>query len=352
MDLASEMSRPPESDLPVVLVVDDEEAILLAVRRQLRRSGVEILQAVSPAEAIAVLNEREVAVLISDYMMPGMNGIELLAMVRRRWPRTVGIMMTACEDIRIAADAVNRGLVKAFITKPWNSDDLRRSVADCVQTHRNRLEGRSVEIEKMAREIAVQARAGAFALARAVDARDPNTHQHSEKVALYAEQVGKAMGLPDGLLEDLRIGGLLHDLGKIGVPDQVLLKPGRLDDAEFDLIRRHPRIGASIVEPMGFSEDIRAIIRHHHESHDGRGYPDGLAGGEIALPARIVHVVDAFEAMTADRVYRKACSLDYVRDELRKHRGTQFDPQVADVFLAELDAGRIPGFGLAGRATG
>ncbi len=335
-------------DDPIVLIVDDEEAILLAVRRQLRRSKVKVVAAISPSEAISVLSQQDVAVMISDYMMPGMNGLELLALVRRRWPKVVGIMMTACDDIRVAADAVNRNLVKAFITKPWDSEVLRRSVEDGVRNHKVLMDGGGDDAggsQALAREIELQATSAAFALARAVDARDEYTHRHSEKVALYAVALGKAMGLPDLVLEDLRIGGLLHDLGKIGVPDQILLKPGKLTDEEYAVIKRHPQVGASIVEPMKFSENIHGIIRHHHENYDGTGYPDGLGGGEILLPARIVHLVDAYEAMTSNRVYRDACDSEYIRKEFLRCRASQFDPQVTDAFVVELEAGRIEAAG-------
>ncbi len=145
--------------------------------------------------------------------------------------------------------------------------------------------------------------------------------------------LGQAMGLNQTDLEVIRIGGLLHDLGKIGVPDEVLLKAGALTDKEFRFIKMHPIIGVSITEPIDFPWNITAIVRQHHENHDGSGYPTGIGGDEIVLAARIIHAVDAYEAMAADRVYRKALSLEAIENEFVSCRGTQFDPEVTDVFL-------------------
>ena len=322
---------------PLILVVDDDMGILKAVERTLRKSPVTVILANSSKEAINILSEKNIAVVISDYMMPGMNGLELLSLIRQRWPKSVGIMMTACEDIRVAADAVNRHLVNSFITKPWETAALRRSVLDAVKAYNQKAEAPE-EDTAMFSEIEQQASAAAFSLARAVDARDRYTHRHSERVSAYAQSLGRALGLSENLVEDLRIGGLLHDLGKIGVPDGVLLKPGRLTDEEYQAIKRHPTIGASIIEPISFSENIRDIIRYHHENHDGTGYPDRLIGNEIPLLARVIHVIDAYEAMSANRVYRGARDSEWIVGEFLRCRGSQFNPDITDVFLNELAA--------------
>jgi putative nucleotidyltransferase with HDIG domain len=336
-----EPNAPSSETLPIVVVVDDDPGILRAVERTLRRSQVDIMLANGPTEAMSILEQHQVAVVISDYMMPGMDGLEMLSLIRKRWPEIVGIMMTACEDIRVAADAVNRHLVNSFITKPWETAALRQSILEAVEAHQKRLESTDEIDQNLGAEIQQQATAAAFSLARAVDARDPYTHRHSEKVAAYAQVVGRAMHLPEDTIEDIRIGGLLHDLGKIGVSDGILLKPNRLTDEEYQIIKRHPTIGASIVEPINFSETIQQIIRHHHENHNGTGYPDGLKEDQIDLPARIVHVVDAFEAMSANRVYRGARDLDWIVEEFNRCSGTQFNPEIIQVFLEELQKGTI-----------
>jgi putative nucleotidyltransferase with HDIG domain len=276
--------------------------------------------------------------------MPGMTGLELLSLVRRSWPKTVGILMTACKDVGLAAEAINRSLVQYYIPKPWDNRAFLGLVGEAADLNRQRglKPGNSTGDTGMLGYLREQSGRAAFSLARAVDARDRYTHRHSENVAELALVVGRAMGLSDNELEELRVGGLLHDVGKIGISDEVLRKPGKLTRREFDAIRLHPEIGASIVEPVGFVWDIAAIVHQHHEDHDGAGYPRGLLGDNIVLPARIIHVADAYEAMAADRVYRPARSLDSIKKELMRCRGTQFDPVVGDIFLEQLQKGVIP----------
>jgi len=330
--------------LNAVLVVDDEPSVVRAVERLLSGGKYEVLTAAGPVEAISKLRQREVAVLISDQVMPAMTGLELLALVRRSWPETVGIMMTACRDVGLAAEAINRSLVQYYVPKPWDNRAFLGLVGEAADLHlqRKRRTGPKQEETGLLKQLKEQSGRAAFSLARAVDARDRYTHRHSENVAELALVVGRAMGLSDNELEELRVGGLLHDVGKIGISDEVLRKPGKLTPREFDAIRLHPEIGASIVEPIGFVWDIAGIIWQHHEDHDGAGYPRGLMGDNIVLPARIIHVADAYEAMAADRVYRSARSLDSIKKELMRCRGTQFDPVVGDIFLEQLQKGVIP----------
>ena len=171
------------------------------------------------------------------------------------------------------------------------------------------------------------------ALALALDAKDPFTLGHSERVAEYAVEIARQMKLPPGEVEMLRYAGVLHDIGKIGISDAVLNKVGRLTDAEFRLIQSHTTIGARVVKPVGFLRGVSQVIRHHHERYDGRGYPDGLKGEEIPLAARILSVADAFDAMTYDRVYRTGMSVEDAVKELVRGKGTQFDPNIVDVFV-------------------
>jgi putative two-component system response regulator len=328
-----------------VLIVDDDQGVLHAVRRLLGKTGYEVLIAGSPMEAVSVMQRQEVAVVISDHMMPGMSGIELLTLVRQNWPATVGIMMTACGDIKVAADVVNNRLVNYFINKPWDSKLFITLVKEAVEVHRALVNnpGGAFQVDAtLLRNIREQASKAAFSLARAVDARDRYTHRHSENVSALSVNLGRALGLDDAAIEELRMGGLLHDVGKIGVSDNILLKPSRLTEDEYKAIKTHPVIGVSIIEPIRFPWNIEAIIRQHHENHDGSGYPDGLQGDEIFIPARVIHVVDAYEAMSSDRVYRKARPLEWIEAEIARCRGTQFDPNVIDVFLIELRAGRLP----------
>ncbi len=342
VEAADEGADALQAGRPIVLVVDDEIGILTAIRRCLRSIPAEVVTAESAGEAIAFLHDNPVAVVVSDHMMPGMTGLELLALVRQNWPRTLGIMMTASGDIQLAADAVNRRLVRAFLTKPWTVDALRVAIREALEAWQAAGPDAGEGLRNgLAEAVRQQATRAVLALARAMDARDRYTRNHSERVAGLAVALGRAFMLPPQTLEALRVGGLLHDVGKIGVGDAVLLKPARLSAEEFEAIRRHPGTGASIVEPLGLAEEVVAVIRQHHENHDGTGYPDGLAGDQIHLLARLVHVVDAYEAMRANRVYRTAREPEWIRAELLRCRGTQFEPHLLDLFLAELEAGRI-----------
>ena len=182
-----------------------------------------------------------------------------------------------------------------------------------------------------------------FALAAAVDARDRYTAQHSQRLAEYSQLIAKELGFSRSELESLRIAALLHDVGKIGIRDAVLLKPGRLTDDEFAEMKQHPEIGHRILQGAVDSQ-ILAIVRHHHERFDGTGYPDGLKGDEIPIGARCLLVADAFDAMTSHRIYRKALPMERVIDELRRHSGTQFDPEIVKVFLSILEEGKLAPF--------
>jgi putative nucleotidyltransferase with HDIG domain len=174
------------------------------------------------------------------------------------------------------------------------------------------------------------------ALAVAVDAKDPYTHGHSQRVAAYAVRVARQLGLDERLMPQIEMGGLLHDVGKIGVPDHVLLKPGKLDDAEFAMIKRHTEIGHEILRPVGFEPLVTDIVRHHHERMNGRGYPDGLNGESIPLVARIVCVCDAYDTMTSERAYQRSRGHEGAVAELRKWAGEQFDVVCVEALAAAV----------------
>jgi len=325
-----------------ILAVDDDDCILRVVEDLLGTRYDKVFSTTSPLEAISILQKNRTSVIICDQMMPGMKGIDLLALVRKRWPRMVTILLTACNDMHVVEEALDQGLIDYFVTKPWNTNRFLRIVGEAVDKYEKRKDRDRQELPSATMLNGDgHARGAVFALSRAVDARDCYTRRHSENVATYSVAIAKVMGLEDDTCELLRIGGLLHDIGKIGIPDGILLKKGRLEAAEFDTIRTHPSIGLAIIEPIGFPKEVNAIVKQHHENHDGSGYPDGLKMGEISLLARIVHVADAYDAMSTNRVYRKACSDDYIMSEFEKLRGSQFDPDVTDAFIKGLRSGAI-----------
>ncbi len=349
-----------------VLFVDDEVNILKALQRLLRSQEMNVLIASRGDEALSLLEQNDVQVVISDQRMPEMQGVDLLSRVREGWPDVVRMMLTGFTDIDIAVDAINRGEIYRLITKPWNDDELRATIRQAFDHADRKAEIRRLnqvtreqnfKLQDMNRSLEGKVRArtkqlGAKhqelrdayvqtigALANAVDAKDAYTRGHSERVGVYASKIAREMNHEKGFIERVYIAGLLHDVGKIGVRDAVILKPDRLNVEEYEEIKQHPEIGARILEPVDFLADVAPCVRHHHEWFDGsdRGYPMRLRGDEIPLPSRMILVADTVEAMTSDRPYRKALPLEAVLSELNKFSGSQFDPTCVQAFLRLIE---------------
>jgi putative nucleotidyltransferase with HDIG domain len=349
-----------------VLFVDDEVNILKAIQRLLRHEPMTVLTASRPHEAIEILETTDAQVVVSDQRMPGMSGVDLLSTIRERHSGMVRMMLTGYTEMTIAVEAINRGEIYRLITKPWNDDelkatlrqafdhyDLKREIKRLNQVTREQnfklqdmnrnLEGKVRERTKQLAEKNHELRTAYIqtitALAEAIDAKDAYTRGHSERVALYASRIAGKMNLPGEMIERVYFAGLLHDVGKIGVPDAIISKPDRLDRHEYEIIKEHSTIGAKILEPVRFLRQIVPCVRHHHEWFDGsnRGYPDQLLAEEIPLPARVILVADTVEAMTSDRPYRKALPMEAVVEELIKYSGSQFDAPCVDAFLRLLE---------------
>jgi putative nucleotidyltransferase with HDIG domain len=267
----------------------------------------------------------------------------------------VCILVTGHADIQVALSAINRAGVFRFLTKPWAREDLLMSVVQACDHHRivrehgdfSRMLGRrNLELAELNRQLdaEVQRRTSELLLGliNALDLRDTETQGHSRRVALYARRLAEQMRLNATDLRDVERGALLHDIGKIGVSDTILLKPGKLTDEEWVEMRKHSMHGHEILRGIEFLGNARLVVRSHHERFDGKGYPDGLAGARIPIGARIFAVIDTYDAMTSDRPYRKALPASVAREEIVKQSGTQFDPACADAFLGipqpELDA--------------
>ncbi len=349
-----------------VLLVDDEVNILKALQRLLRDEPIEVLTASRSDEALALLQEHTTHVVISDQRMPDMSGVDLLSAVRQRHPEVVRLMLTGNTEIDFAVEAINQGEIYRLITKPWNDEDIKATLRQAIDhydltTEIKRLNrvtreqnfklqdmNRILEAKVAERTQQIAAKnaelATAYiqtirALAEAIDAKDTYTRGHSERVGVYASKIAREMGLHRKMIERVYIAGLLHDVGKIGVPDSIITKPDRLTPEEYEEIKKHPEIGARILEPVEFLHEIVPCVRHHHEWFDGSesGYPSGIMADQIPLPSRVIAVADTVEAMTSNRPYRNALSLDVVVKELRKYSGSQFDPFCVDAFLRVLD---------------
>jgi putative nucleotidyltransferase with HDIG domain len=353
-------------DRHTVLFVDDEVNILKALQRLLRNESMKVLTASRPQEAIELLESSPAQVIVSDQRMPEMSGVDLLASIRERHPDMIRMMLTGYTEMNIAVEAINRGEIYRLITKPWNDDELKATLRQAfdhydlkgeikrlnqVTREQNfKLQDMNRNLEAKVRERTKQLASKhqdlrtAYiqtirALAEAIDAKDAYTRGHSERVAVYSSRLAREMGLRKELIERVYFSGLLHDVGKIGVPDAIITKPDRLTRAEYAEIQKHPEIGAKILEPVEFLRHIVPCVRHHHEWFDGseRGYPDRLRSDKIPLPSRLILVCDTVEAMTSDRPYRKAMPLETVVAELHKFSGSQFDPACVDAFLRLLE---------------
>jgi response regulator RpfG family c-di-GMP phosphodiesterase len=331
-----------------ILVVDDDTLILSALSRILQAEGYEV---VTHSDPLAAAKEEGFQVVLTDFMMPHLNGIELLGRLREKNPRAVRLMLTAAADFRTASDAVNRGEIFRLLGKPWTLAELTSCVRQAVEHHRlveqnERLarevaqkNGELLEINRNLERIVVERTIGLLdGLVSALDYRDTETQWHSRRVSLFSRRLAVEAGLSGRELEVIEQGALLHDIGKIGVSDTILLKPGSLTPEEWTEMRRHPEYGYRMLQKMPYLRDASLVVLQHHERWDGQGYPAGLAGEDIVVGARIFAIVDTMDAITSDRPYRKGRTLQVARDEVRRCAGTQFDPRLAEHFLAIPDS--------------
>ncbi|HVS03662.1 MAG TPA: HD domain-containing phosphohydrolase [Thermoanaerobaculia bacterium] len=326
-----------------MLVVDDEAYIRELLVRYLESEGYDCATAGSVDAALARLDQEPFTLLISDINMPGKSGMELLATVRVNHPHLAVIMVTAVDDRRTAIDALKLGAF-GYVIKPFDMNEISINVANAVerrrlallsQAHQERLEEevrrRTVQIRSREEEIALR-------LVAAAEYRDTDTGAHVRRIGLFSAALGRQLRWPAQMLDDLHVAAMMHDIGKIGVPDSILLKPGSLTAEEFEIIKQHTVIGASILEEshIPMLEMAAEIALSHHERWDGGGYPQGLSGEAIPQTARIVAVVDVYDALIHDRVYRPAWPEENVVALLRSDRGLHFDPQLVDAFLEIL----------------
>jgi response regulator RpfG family c-di-GMP phosphodiesterase len=339
------------SDIPPlsaerVVVVDDDEFILRALERILVGAGFDTRVYTSPEEALSRLEVDRPTVIISDYMMPGMDGIAFLKNARTRLPAAARILCTAAEDFKVALNAVNSGEVYRIIAKPWHQQELIAAVGQASEASRLRRENERLTVEvqrnndrlreinlRLEENVRERTQALLEGLIAALDYRDAETQWHSRRVSLYAKRLAQQLGVDGAELQTIEHGALLHDIGKIGVRDRVLLKPGPLDASEWVEMKRHPELGWALLQRVEYLRPASLVVLQHQEKWDGTGYPFGLRGDAIGVGARVFHVVDALDAITSDRPYRKARGYPEARAEVVRCRGAQFDPRVVDAFL-------------------
>jgi len=340
-------NKPPIGSIDC-LVVDDEPRLRQVLLHLMRSDGFRCYEASNGAEAVELLERQPVTLVMSDMRMPRMDGIELLKQVRARWPDIAFVMITAVADVEVAVSCLSIGAMD-YLTKPFHLEEVRARVRQALDKRRLILENRDYQ-ERLEERVALQARrleqlflAGIQALAEALEVKDPYTRGHSVRVSQYAVVIARALGLDDDVIRQIGLGGHVHDIGKIGVREEVLNKPSALTDTEYEHSMTHPVVGWRILAPLLGDDPIALnVVRSHHERMDGTGVPDGLKGELIPLEARIVAVADAFDAMTSGRPYRLAeKSFDEALQVLSECRGTQFDPHVVEATLQAAQRGEF-----------
>jgi response regulator RpfG family c-di-GMP phosphodiesterase len=332
-----------------VLIVDDDAQVREVLHHIFLAAGYDDLQAVNGAEALAIFRVARPPLTVTDLKMPGMDGVAVLSAIRQLDPDAAVIVLTGAPEIKVAIDSLKLG-ADDFIVKPVNVDELLIAAERALERRELLLERRQYQVllerrveeatgdlQRAYQQLKETYRTTLETLGAALDSRDVGTEAHSRRVHGYALATAREHSVPEDDLVDLGHGVLLHDIGKIGIPDSILLKPAPLTPDEWVIMRRHPEIGRRLIEKIPFLLGAVSIVYCHHERWDGRGYPQGLRGEEIPLGARIFTVVDAFDAMTFDRPYSRAVSFDDAKTEITRCAGSQFDARVVASFLRVPD---------------
>ncbi|MBI4460232.1 MAG: response regulator [Acidobacteria bacterium] len=321
-----------------ILVVDDEPGIRHVMEQFFSRRGYQCRTAESGPQALSLLHDSPSQAVLSDIEMDGMNGLEVTRRVLQASPKTVVVLMTGKTDVALAIEALRLG-VSDFLLKPFGLETAQRSVERAVlmkqalRSMEHELAGMQSSLQNSLQHGKKVTTAITEAFHRMHRLRDLETSGHSARVSRYAVRLAQKMGLSTSEQEDLRSGALLHDIGKVVIPDHILMKSSPLTEEEWCIIREHTEAGFSILAGVPGLEGAARIVLEHHERYDGRGYPRGLRGDEICRGARIFAVADTYDAVTSDRPYRRAQSDAAAREEIRRYSGTQFDPRIVEAFL-------------------
>lgn len=321
-----------------ILIVDDDEAIRRMLAQFLLECGYAVDSAADGDEALAKIEDAPVDLLLTDLRMPNFSGMQLLEKVAERGGDPAVVVLSACEDLPIAVGAMKLG-ADDYLVKPVDMGQLLRSVQQALRRREERLDARIAAAEQAGEVLRFQERLRAATqetlelLVAVLDARERETSCHSKRVSEFAVLLGRELGLGGPELETLRKGALLHDVGKVGIPDAILTKPGELDESERQQMQKHPQIGYRILQAVESLRPAAEIVLAHHANFDGTGYPVRWKGDRIPLGSRIFSVVDTFDAMTSDRPYRGRVSYEEACAEISRCAGTQFDPRIVETFL-------------------
>lgn len=347
-----------------VMCVDDEPNIVAALRRLFRGTGYSVVTATSGAEALELMAQMPVDLLISDMRMPGMDGAQLLAQVRTHWPDTVRVLLTGYADIKSTIAAINSTEVYRYITKPWDDAEMLGTVRQVferqsLEREKHRLEdllqvknaellalnvsleekvlARTSELSLLTQKLKKNYLTSIKVFSSLMEWRGGNLSGHARRVVDLTRRTGSTMGLVEADQQDLFIASLMHDIGQISLSDHILARPvGRLTEDELVLYRKHPVLGEQALMPLDDMQNVAALIRSHHERHDGHGYPDGLVGDAIPMGARILAVADTYDDLQHGHLSSGNLSAADARAMIARGRNTQFHPEVVDVFLQIL----------------
>jgi putative two-component system response regulator len=341
-----------------VLVVDDEARVREIISRKLSNEGYHCLTAPNGNNALKQLKADQIDLVLLDIMMPGKSGTEVLKEVKAKYPDTAVIMITAVADVQTAIGLMKAGAYD-YIIKPIELNVLLLSIDRALEKRHLLIENKEYQlhleqkIQEQTEKVRQSFLNSTTSLVNALEAKDKYTHGHSQRVTKIAVAIARELDVPRFMREKIELAGLLHDVGKIGVSEAILNKPGKLSNDEFELVKSHCEIGERILIPIIEDKEILEMVRHHHERYDGTGYPDRLSGKQITQAASIMAVAeayatilspgalslavaDAYDAMTSDRPYRPAMSPDAACAELERGKGKQFDPTIVEIFLALL----------------
>ncbi len=345
-----------------ILIVDDEVRVREILSRKLTDDGYNCLTAPDGNAALKILKTDHVDLVLLDIMMPGKPGPEILKEIKSKYPDTAVIMVTAIADVQTAIGLMRMGAYD-YIIKPVELSVLSVSLDRALEKRNLIIENRDYQlhleqrVEEQTKKIRQAFLNSTTSLAYALEAKDKYTHGHSERVTEIAVAVAREMDAPKYMIEKIKLAGLLHDVGKIGISELILNKPGKLTDEEFELVKAHCEVGERILSPIGEDKEILEMIRHHHERFDGNGYPDGLSGEQMTQGSSIIAVAeaytnilsqgamalavaDAYDAMTSDRPYRSALSPEAANSELLRGKGKQFAPIIVDTFMSLINKGK------------
>jgi len=312
-----------------ILIVDDEEDNLQLLNRTLRRK-YNIITAKDGTEGLDLVQKygMGISLIISDQRMPNMTGTEFLSKTIDKYPQIVKMLLTGYADIDAMIDGVNKCGLFQYIAKPFEPEELEIIINSGIEAYELTLSKNTLLMDlKELFFTTIKTIAGTL------DAKDTYTHGHSHRVTLYSLIISKELALEENYMEEIEIAGLLHDIGKIGIPEDILRKPGKLTDEEYNTIKLHTEYGKKILNGIKKLSTISLWLSSHHERWDGRGYPSALTGKEIPLPARILAIADTYDAMTSNRSYRTGLSHETAVEEIKRCAGSQFDPEIVEAFL-------------------